>query len=272
MDQHDADHAAEIVREYGPFPASTTCTASPTTAEHVWFATGDTLNAIDPASGKTVRSIDVAGARRHGVRRRAPVPDRRGSHPEDRSGDRPRARDDSGARRRRRLGARVGRGHALGRAVSRPQDPSDRSRDRRDPAHDRVEPLRHRRDLGRRRALARHLGRRRERPAAHRSAHGRGARAARDAGRSRRVGARVRRRRSVLLRRRQQRQGAGRPPAEARPDVYFGAGVSLEPIQLLLRALADELALLGRSVGSESTSFSDFSAASRALSRWPSAR
>ena len=29
-------------------------------AEHVWFASGDKLNAFDPASGKAVRSIDVA--------------------------------------------------------------------------------------------------------------------------------------------------------------------------------------------------------------------
>ena len=28
--------------------------------QHVWFATGDKLNALDPASGKTLRSIDVA--------------------------------------------------------------------------------------------------------------------------------------------------------------------------------------------------------------------
>lgn len=28
--------------------------------EHVWFAAGDTLNALDPTSGETVRSIDVA--------------------------------------------------------------------------------------------------------------------------------------------------------------------------------------------------------------------
>ena len=30
------------------------------TVQHVWFASGDKLNAFDPASGKTVRSIDVA--------------------------------------------------------------------------------------------------------------------------------------------------------------------------------------------------------------------
>ena len=75
---------------------------------------------------------------RNGLRRPAPVPDRRGSHPEDRSEDRPRARHDPGARRRRRFGARLGRRHALGRAISRPQDPSDRSRDGGDPAHGRV--------------------------------------------------------------------------------------------------------------------------------------
>jgi glutamine cyclotransferase len=28
--------------------------------QHVWFAAGDKLNAFDPASGKTLRSIDVA--------------------------------------------------------------------------------------------------------------------------------------------------------------------------------------------------------------------
>ena len=36
------------------------CTASPMTASNVWFAAGDKLNAFDPASGKTLRSIDVA--------------------------------------------------------------------------------------------------------------------------------------------------------------------------------------------------------------------
>ena len=48
----------------------------------------------------------------------------------------------------------VGRGQPVGGAVSRPQDPPDRPGDRRHRANHRVEPLRHRRDLGRRRALA----------------------------------------------------------------------------------------------------------------------
>ena len=75
-----------------PFRTSTACTASPTTVEHVWFAAGDKLNALDPASGNTVRSIDVAAPCRHRVRRPAPVPDRRRPHPQDRSAHRPRAR------------------------------------------------------------------------------------------------------------------------------------------------------------------------------------
>ena len=35
-------------------------TASPIDGKHVWFASGDKLNAFDPASGKTQRTIDVA--------------------------------------------------------------------------------------------------------------------------------------------------------------------------------------------------------------------
>ena len=99
----------------------------------------------------------------------------------------------------------------------------------------RIQPLRHRRDLGRRRALARHLGRRRERAAPHRSAQRRGAGAARHAGRHRRVRARVRRRRPLLLRRRTERQGARRAPAEAgltRPAsrfVWSRGGDALSP-------------------------------------------
>ena len=67
----------------------------------------------------------------------------------------------------------------------------------------------------RRRTLARHLGRRRERAGARRSAQRRGAAAARPATGNGRVRARVRWRRSVLLRRRAERQGAGGAQAEA---------------------------------------------------------
>ena len=130
---------------------------------------------------------------------------------------------DPGAGRRRRLGLDLGGRDALGRALSRAQDPSGRSRDRRDPPHDRVQPLRHRRHLDRRRALARHLGRRRERAAARRPSNRRGPGAARDAARHGRVGPRIRWRRSVLLRRRQEREGEGRPPAEASAGLSLGS-------------------------------------------------
>src|SRR5256712_10937902 len=52
--------AAEIVREYGPFPGVGSVHGVTYDGEGVWFASGDKLNALDPASGKTVRSIDVA--------------------------------------------------------------------------------------------------------------------------------------------------------------------------------------------------------------------
>jgi len=52
--------AAEIVREYGPFEGVENVGGVSYDGQHVWFASGDRLNAFDPASGKTVRSIDVA--------------------------------------------------------------------------------------------------------------------------------------------------------------------------------------------------------------------
>src|SRR5690242_12692660 len=52
--------AAEIVREYGPFPGSDHVHGVAYDGQHVWFAAGDKLNAFDPASGNAVRSIDVA--------------------------------------------------------------------------------------------------------------------------------------------------------------------------------------------------------------------
>ena len=51
--------AATIVREYGPFPDVTHVHGVSYDGTNVWIATGDTLNAIDPTSGKTVRSLDV---------------------------------------------------------------------------------------------------------------------------------------------------------------------------------------------------------------------
>ena len=110
--------AAEILREYGPFPGVDHVHGVTFDGQHVWFASGDKLNAFDPESGKTAALDRCRRACRNGLRRPAPVSDRRGSHPEDRSEDRPRARHDPGARRRRRLGPRMGRRDALGGAVS----------------------------------------------------------------------------------------------------------------------------------------------------------
>jgi glutamine cyclotransferase len=53
--------AAEIVREYGPFPGVGSVAGVTYDGQLVWFASGDKLNAFDPASGKMLRSIDVAG-------------------------------------------------------------------------------------------------------------------------------------------------------------------------------------------------------------------
>jgi glutamine cyclotransferase len=52
--------AAEILREYGPFPGVDQVAGVTFDGQHAWCASGDRLNAFDPASGKTVRSIDVA--------------------------------------------------------------------------------------------------------------------------------------------------------------------------------------------------------------------
>src|SRR6185369_15339283 len=53
---------AEIVREYGPFPGVDHVHGVTYDGQHVWFAAGDRLIAFDPASGQTLRSIEVAGA------------------------------------------------------------------------------------------------------------------------------------------------------------------------------------------------------------------
>jgi glutamine cyclotransferase len=52
--------AAEILREYGPFPDAKSVAGVSYDGQHVWFASGDKLNAFDPASGERVRTIDVA--------------------------------------------------------------------------------------------------------------------------------------------------------------------------------------------------------------------
>jgi glutamine cyclotransferase len=52
--------SAEILREYGPFAGVDKVHGVTYDGQRVWFATGDKLNALDPVSGKTLRSIDVA--------------------------------------------------------------------------------------------------------------------------------------------------------------------------------------------------------------------
>jgi glutamine cyclotransferase len=52
--------AAEIVREYGPFPGADRVHGVTYDGQRVWFASGEKLNAFDPATGTMERSIDVA--------------------------------------------------------------------------------------------------------------------------------------------------------------------------------------------------------------------
>jgi glutamine cyclotransferase len=51
---------AEILHEYGPFPGADRVHGVTYDGRRVWFASGDKLNAFDPASEKTERSLDVA--------------------------------------------------------------------------------------------------------------------------------------------------------------------------------------------------------------------
>jgi glutamine cyclotransferase len=52
--------AAEVLREYGPFPGGERVNGVTFDGEQVWCATGDKLIAFDPVNGSMVRSIDVA--------------------------------------------------------------------------------------------------------------------------------------------------------------------------------------------------------------------
>jgi glutamine cyclotransferase len=50
---------AEVLRQYGPFAGIDHVHGLTFDGRYVWFATGDKLNALDPASGELVRAIDV---------------------------------------------------------------------------------------------------------------------------------------------------------------------------------------------------------------------
>jgi glutamine cyclotransferase len=51
---------AEIVREFGPFSGVEQVAGVTYDGKDVWFAAGDKLQALDPNSGKVLRSLDVA--------------------------------------------------------------------------------------------------------------------------------------------------------------------------------------------------------------------
>jgi glutamine cyclotransferase len=57
---HSTKAIAEIIREYGPFPGIEHVHGVTYDGDRVWFAAGDTLNVLDPATGTIERSIDVA--------------------------------------------------------------------------------------------------------------------------------------------------------------------------------------------------------------------
>jgi glutamine cyclotransferase len=50
---------AEIVHEYGPFAGVEAVHGVSFDGQHVWFASGERMNALDPVSGKVVRTIEV---------------------------------------------------------------------------------------------------------------------------------------------------------------------------------------------------------------------
>jgi glutamine cyclotransferase len=51
--------AAEIMCEYGPFPGIDSVHGLTFDGRHVWFASGDRVSALDPATGNVLRSIAV---------------------------------------------------------------------------------------------------------------------------------------------------------------------------------------------------------------------
>jgi len=158
--------AAEILREYGPFPGVEHVAGVTYDGQHVWFASGDKLNALDPKSGEKVRAFDVAAHAGTAFD---------GHHLFQLSGDRIQKIDPNTGRvistipapGAPDLGSPGPKGRS-GWGIPEPEDPSNRSRYRGGSSHHRIQPLRHRSHLGRRRALARHVRRRRERNTARR--------------------------------------------------------------------------------------------------------
>jgi hypothetical protein len=208
--------AAEIIREYGPFPGVDNVHGVTYDGQHVWFASGDKLNAFDPASGKMLRSINVAA-------RAGTAFD--GQHLFQIAGDLIQKIDPKTGRVLATIPAPGGGGNS-GLAWAEGTLWVGQYRDRK---IRQIDP-----ETG---AILRTIESNRfvtgvtwvDRELWHGtwegdesdlrridSRTGGGPREARDAARSARVGARVRWRRSVLLRRGKQREDQGRPPAQAR--------------------------------------------------------
>ena len=53
---------AEVLREYGPFPGVAQVNGVTFDGRRAWFASGDRLNAFDPASGEILRAVAVVAA------------------------------------------------------------------------------------------------------------------------------------------------------------------------------------------------------------------
>ena len=149
---------AQIIREYGPFSGVDHVHGVTNDGQNVWFAAGDKLNAFDPASGKMLRSIEVAALAGTAFD---------GQHLFQLAEGRIQKIDPQTGRVLATIpvpgGGDSGLTWAEGTlwvgAVSGPEDPSSRSANRVNSSHDRIQPLRHRGHLDRRRALARYLGR-----------------------------------------------------------------------------------------------------------------
>ena len=58
--ERPAEQPAEIVREYGPFPGAPHVGGVSFDGRLVWFAGGEKLQAFEPATGASVRALDVA--------------------------------------------------------------------------------------------------------------------------------------------------------------------------------------------------------------------
>ena len=164
-----------------PSPAPTSVHGVTHDGQRVWAATGARLIAFDPESGEPTRTLDRAcdagtafdGTYLYQIAERAST---RSIPPPARCW-----------RRSRRPATAYDSGLTWAEGSLWVGQYRDRKIHQIDPAtgashaHHRVQPLRHRRDLGRRRAVARHLGRRRERDPPHRPGERRRARAAGDA-------------------------------------------------------------------------------------------